>query len=138
MGFLHHLTDPSSHLVKISFGLFPYPHPSENGSAPQRSFGVPLRLKQLKREMPVVSQQGSLPGGITLQTFPGHQHLPGTQLREAPRSATGNQSLKASLGHSSPRHSKAFNPLFLQLEQQLGVSTNKTLLSSVSSAFPEH
>lgn len=105
--------------------------------APKR-FWVPLRLKQLKREMTVVSQQGSLPGGITLQTFPGHQHLPGTQLREAPRSATGNQSLTASLGHSSPRHSKAFNPLFLQLEQQLGVSTNKKLLSSVSSAFPKH
>lgn len=110
VGFLHHLTDPSSHLVKISFALFPYPHPSENGSAPQRGFGVPLRLKQLKREMPAVSQQGSLPGGITLQSFPGHQHLPGPHLREAPRSATSNQSL---------------NPLFLQLEQQLGVSTSK-------------
>lgn len=117
MGFLHHLTDPSSHLVKISFALFPYPHPSENGSVPQRGFGVPLRLKQLKREMPAVSQQGSLPGGITLQSFPGHQHLPGPHLREAPRSATSNQSLKASLGH--PNIARPLIPSFYNLSSNL-------------------
>lgn len=41
MGFLHNLTDPSHHPVKISFGLFLYPHLPEDGSAAQRGWGSP-------------------------------------------------------------------------------------------------